>query len=99
MSDAMEAASSGTLSVNRAADTYGVLRSTLKDRPSGRVVHGTKPGPRPYLKESEELDSVEHLKGFAEIRLGKTRGEVLRIAESVAESKGVLKGSQITTGW
>ena len=26
-----------------------VPRSTLKDRISGRVIHGTNPGPRPYL--------------------------------------------------
>ena len=90
---------SGTVSVNRATDTYGVSRSTLNDRLSGRVIHGVKPGPRPYLRESEERELVEHLKDFAKIGQGKTRGEVLRIAESVAESKGVLKGSQIMTGW
>ena len=99
MRDAMEAASSGVVSVNGAADMYGVPRSTLKDRLNGRVLHGTKPGPRPYLEESEERELVKHLKDCAEIGLGKTRGEVLRIAECVAESKGVLKGSQITTGW
>ena len=99
MRDAMEAASSGTVSVNKAADMYGVPRSTLKDRLSGRVVHGIKPGPRPYLRKSEERELAEHLKELAEIGLGKTRGEVLRIAESVAESKGILKGVGITCGW
>ena len=54
MRNAMEAASSGTVSANKAADMYGVPRSTLKDRLSGRIVHGVKPGPRPYLRESEE---------------------------------------------
>ena len=99
MRDAMEAASSGTASVNKAADMYGVPRSTLKDRLSGHVVHGVKPGPRSYLRESEERELAEHLKDVAEIGLGITRGEVLRIAESVAESKGILKGVGITNGW
>ena len=99
MRDAMEAASSRDISANKAADMYGVPRSTLKDRLSGRVVHGVKPGPRPYLRESEERELVDHLKELAEIGLGKTRGEVLRIAESVAESKGILKGVEITNGW
>ena len=34
------------LSGNRAADLYGVPRSTLIGRLSGRVVHCTKPGPK-----------------------------------------------------
>ena len=62
-------------------------------------IHSVKPGPMPYLRESEERELIEHLKDFAERLQGKTRGEVLQIGESVAESKGVLKGSQITTGW
>ena len=37
------------LPANKAARLYGVLPSTLKDRISGRVVHGVKPGPTPYL--------------------------------------------------
>ena len=48
MCDAMEAVQSGTLSTNQAAD---MPRSTLTDRLSGRVVHGMKPGPGPYLTE------------------------------------------------
>ena len=30
----------------RAAQTYGIPRSTLQDRVSGRVTHSVKPGPR-----------------------------------------------------
>ena len=74
MRDAMKAVSSGTLSTNQAADTYGVPRSTLKDRLSGHVVHGVKPGPRPYLTEPEERELAQHLKDLAEIGLGKKKG-------------------------
>ena len=41
---------------NRAADLHGVPRTTLKDRVSGRVLHGTKPGPIPYLSSNEESE-------------------------------------------
>ena len=39
----------------RAAVTFGVPRTTLGDRIRGKVVHGTKCGPRPYLSPDEEL--------------------------------------------
>lgn len=40
--------------VNRSAEMYGVPSTTLKDRISGRVVHKTKAGPKPYLNRDEE---------------------------------------------
>ena len=45
-------------SINRAALDHGVPPTTLKDRLSGRVIHGTKPGPVPYLSSAEE-DELE----------------------------------------
>ena len=36
------------LSGNQAADLHGIPRSTLKHRLSGRVIHGTKSGPKSY---------------------------------------------------
>ena len=49
MLESMEAVSSGNVSINKASEMYGV---TLKDRLSGRVVHGTKPDH--ILHRSEE---------------------------------------------
>ena len=40
MVGAMREMTSGAMGVNRAAAQYGVPRTTLKDRISGRVVHG-----------------------------------------------------------
>ena len=43
-------------SLTRASRDFGVPRSTLHDRVSRRVVHGVKPGPKPYLDEPEEKE-------------------------------------------
>ena len=70
---AMTQAQSGNVSANRAADFHGVPRSTLKDRLHGKVLHGTKPGPRPYLDMEQERELVDYLFDTANIGYGKTR--------------------------
>lgn len=44
MTAAMDAATQHGISANQAADRHGIPRSTLKDRLSGRVIHGVNPG-------------------------------------------------------
>jgi len=56
MRSAMDAIKKGQLSVLRAAVQYDVPRTTLHDRISGRVVHGTNPGAKPYLNKVEEKE-------------------------------------------
>ena len=59
---------------NRAADATdanGVIRSTLKDRLSGKVS-----GPVPYLTSEEESLLVAYLLKCAEMGFGKTRRDV-----------------------
>ena len=48
MKAALEAVKEGQ-SISQAARDHGVPKTTLYDRVSGRVVHGSKPGPQPYL--------------------------------------------------
>ena len=50
----MDTVTCGELRVNRAVLQCGVLRTTLKERLSGRVKPGTKPGPVVYLDPKEE---------------------------------------------
>ena len=59
MKAAMDAVKSGRMGLNRAATEFGVPRTTLKDRMAGRVVHGTRPGPKPYLSLQEENELVD----------------------------------------
>lgn len=87
------------LSGNKAADLHGVPRSTLKDRLSGRVKHGTKSGPKPYLTVEEEAELTSHLLQAADIGFGKTRRDVKCIVETYARQKNTLKGTAISDGW
>jgi len=50
MESAMEAIHTATCGVNEAAIMYGVPATTLKDRISGKVKHGTKSGPPKYFR-------------------------------------------------
>ena len=103
MAAAMTAVKGGC-KTKRAAEEHGVPVSTLCDRISGRVIHGrvihaTKPGPRPYLSSTEETELSSFLKSCSDIGYGRTRTDVMGIARSVAAEKGVLKGEKVTQGW
>ena len=99
MEKAMEAVMSG-VGINRAAMEHGVPRTTLKDRISGRVDHGDNPGPAPYLSKEEEKELGAFLKRSAALGYGKSRKQVMAIAEIyVKHEKRTLKAAQITQGW
>ena len=98
MKAAMTAVEEG-MSVSQAAKSHGVPKTTLYDRVSGRVIHGVKPGPRPYLSPTEEKDLGQFLKDCAKVGYGKTRKDVLGIAQSIANEKGLLKSSRVSEGW
>ena len=86
------------LRVETAAEACGVPKSTLKDRLSGRVEHGCRPSPKPYLRP-DEGELTTYILTAASIGLGKTRHKVMRIAEDIAVHKGILKGNKISNGW
>ena len=60
MCAAVEAVKGGT-SIYHAAIEHGVPRMTLQNRVSGRVVHGKKSGPKPYLTSTEEKEIADFL--------------------------------------
>lgn len=95
---AIKAAKDGT-PVLRAAKEHGVPRNTLKDRILGKVVHGTNPGPRPYLEPIEESELSNFLVDTAKAGFGKTRNEIKALVTKVAQEKGVLKKEKVTDGW
>ena len=78
--------------MNRPAQIYNMDESTtLKDRLSGRVAHGTKPGLVKYLNDEEECALSDHLIKAAKAGYGKTRGQVKVIVENVAREKKLLR--------
>ena len=73
MQKALDAVKSG-VSVMRAACEHGVPRQTLRDR-SEKVLHGTKPGPKPYLSPVEEKELANYLVEVAKAGYGKSRSQ------------------------
>ena len=61
MTGAMNALTDGLFGINKPPDEFGVPRTTLKDRHSGKVVHGTKSGPTLYLSGEEEDELAKFL--------------------------------------
>ena len=94
---AMDAVTQGS-SVKRAAEQHGVPRTTLRDRISGHVQHGKKPGPEPYLNKEEEEDLANFIEEVAEVGFGKTRKQIKAMVEQTAREKQLLR-KQISDGW
>ena len=49
MRKAMEAVMNGELGGNRATLEFGVPKTTLKNRISGKLIYGSNPGPVPFF--------------------------------------------------
>jgi len=76
--------------IGKIAQKYKVPKTTLHDRISGQVKHGTKPGPQPYLQANEEEVLVDHSIKVPKVGYGKARKQVNMIVETVAKEKGLL---------
>ena len=86
MVTAMKAVVEESSSVSKAAREYRVPRITLQDRIAGRVLHGSKPGPKTYLDKTEENELADFLETTTEVSYGKTRKQVMNIVEEAAKS-------------
>ena len=96
MSKAMDAVLDG-MSVRKAAETYGVPKSTLGDRVSGKVDLDAKPGPTPYLTTFEEEELASFLIRCAKIGYPRTRSQVLGLVQQIVNSKGL--DASVSNGW
>ena len=76
------------VSVRRAAEMFGVPRSTLHDRIPGKVRIGGKPDRTPYLSDEEEEELVSFLLKCADIGYAHTRKEVLAIVQRIVDQQG-----------
>ena len=104
MEAAMKAVYNGC-SIKRAALEHNVPRTTLQDRITGNVEHGSKPGGKPYLNKAEETELANFLQVVSEIGYGKTRKQVMGIVESAVRDKEkltkqkILRKQKISDGW
>ena len=85
------------LSVRQAAEEYGVPRSTLGDRVSGRKMLGCKSGPPRILTDEQEECLVKFLIRCSIIGYSKSRGDVIHLIQEMCESKGIKH--KVTDGW
>jgi len=97
--DAMEEGRSCKAGINEGARMYNVPPTTLKDKISLRVKHGTKPGPKKYLNGVEEEELATFLIDVSALGYGKFRKDVMGIAEDYARSKIMLRKDNMTDRW
>ena len=97
VSTACSAIRNGTLSQRRAAEEYGIPRSTLGDYYRGSTLPGAKSGPNKYLSDAEEAELTRFLIRCASVGFPKTRSNVIAIVQRVCDRKGVKV--TVTHGW
>jgi hypothetical protein len=76
-------------SIRRAAEEYGIPRSTLHDHITGKIKPGAKSGPRRYLNSTEELDLVNFLTGVSSLGYSRTTKQIVQIVQEVVNKKGL----------
>ena len=97
MEKAYEAVVTGTMSVRKASEDYGVPRSTLHEKVTGKVALQVKSGSKTYLTDEEETSLVDFLVGCAKIGYAKSRKDVLAITQQIVSTR--KPGVEITKGW
>ena len=80
-----------------ASEHYAIPKSTLGDRISGRVLPGSKSGPKRHLNDEEEEELVTFLRRCASVGFSKSRKELLALVQAMAEHKGAQH--TVTEGW
>lgn len=81
----------------KASELYGVPKSTLYDRVSGKVQHGARPGAAPYLNALEEEELETFLIRCADIGYPRTVDQVLALVQQMLDFKG--RKQTVTAGW
>ena len=97
MEKAISAVTKEGLSIRRAVLQFNVPKSSLGDRVSGRVAHGTMSGPPKYLTDAQEIKIVHFLTRTAAIGYPKSHKDVMALVQRVLDSKGL--GKSLTSGW
>ena len=97
MRTALEAISSG-MTLSKAAQMYGIPKSTLFDHKIGRVLPGAKSGHPTILTEEEEEELVSFVIECCEIGYPKSRQDVIAMAQKVV-TKRIFIPHDLSNGW
>lgn len=96
---AVEAVQRG-MSIRRACEEYGVPKSTLHDKVSGKSGLNAKSGSqRRLLSDEEESRLAAFLCGCAAIGYAKSRKDVLAIAQQIVNSHHPESQPEVSKGW
>ena len=97
MAEAVSAVIQEGMSFRDAAVQFGVPKSTLGNRISGRVLIGATSGPQTYLDRDEEAELVQFILRCAEIGYATSRKQILALVRRLLQKKG--KNAPVTSGW
>ena len=99
MAKAIKAVTEEGLSIRKASLKYGVPKSTLGDRISGRIRPGCVSGPPKLLTDDEEEELEKFIYHCAAIGYGKTRKDVLCLVNRFLLFQGTTRTSSVSSGW
>ena len=85
------------LSIRRAAEEYGVAKSTLYDHVSGKVALNARRGRHKHLDSFEEINLASFLINCSQLGCARTRKEAISIAQQAVNEKGTE--ANVTTSW
>ena len=95
---ACEAVKSEGYTYQRTELEFGVPKSTIRDRISGKTLPGATSGPERYLTDSEEQELAHFVRACAKVGYAKTRKQIIALVELVVKEKRGPDAS-VTAGW
>ena len=84
---ALESVRSGKMSKARAARQFGVPRTTLLDRLTGRVPDECRPGPSTALSKADEDHLAMHIVNMAKVGFPCTKKTLILTAKQLLEEE------------
>ena len=79
---------------------YQVPKSTLHNRISGKVIHGSHGGPECYLIDTKENSLVKFLYKCSSIGFARSKKQVIALVNEIVQKKGkVMAVFSVSRGW
>ena len=97
---AIAAVQTGNMSIRDAVDKFIFSKSSLANRKSGRVIYGSKPGPKRMLTTEEETKLAAYLIDISKQGYAKYKEITLFMATQIAVKHGTtVKGGCLSDMW